>query len=144
MTIDDEDLPQPRMLTEEESIYIREHLAQKNFGMSVAEFTKAWLAGEFDDDPERHGEVVALAMMLPEYWEELEPESKVPNPSSPEEFSTWRVLEDIGAGDGPPTECERCGKPGTPRQQFTHMGVTVCFVCARERSDELATEGSWA
>ena len=141
-SIYDEDLPQPRMLTEEESIYIREHLAQKNFGMSVAEFTNAWLAGEFDDDPERHGEVQAFAMMLPEYWEESEPEAKVPTPSAPVEFSTWRELEDIGAGDGLPTECERCGKPGTPRQQFTHMGVIVCFVCARERSDELGSEGS--
>ena len=43
-----------------------------------------------------------------------------------------------------PPECERCGKSGTPRQQFSHMGVTICFVCARERSDELVSEGSWA
>ena len=42
------------------------------------------------------------------------------------------------------TECERCGKPGTPRQQFTHMGVTICYICADERVDELRSEGSWA
>ena len=66
----EEDIPKPRILTEEESRLMKENLAQKNFGMSVAEFTKAWKAGEFDDDRERHGEVVALAMMLPEYWEE--------------------------------------------------------------------------
>ena len=35
---------------------------------------------------------------------------------------SWQDLEEIGAGDGLPTECERCGKPGTPRQQFTHNG----------------------
>ena len=61
-----------------------------------------------------------------------------------EEIPSWQDLEDIGAGDGPPTECERCGKPCTPRQQFTHMGVTICLVCAHDRSDELASEGSWA
>ena len=65
-------------------------------------------------------------------------------PTHDMDFPGWRVLEDIGAGAGEPTECERCGKPGTPRQQFTHMGVTICFICARERSDELASEGSWA
>ncbi|MYE54731.1 MAG: hypothetical protein F4X34_05995 [Chloroflexi bacterium] len=61
-----------------------------------------------------------------------------------EEIPSWQDLGDIGAGDGLPTECERCGKPGTPRQQFTHMRVTIFFVCARDRSDELASEGSWA
>ena len=35
---------------------------------SLAEFTKAWLAGELDDNRELHGRVIALAMMLPEYW----------------------------------------------------------------------------
>ena len=69
-TITDEDLPQPRILTEEESRQMKENLAQKNFGMSLEEFTKAWLAGEFDGDRERHGRVIALAMMLPEYWED--------------------------------------------------------------------------
>ena len=57
---------------------------------------------------------------------------------------SWRAIEDTGAGDGLPTECERCGKPGTPRQQFQHMGVTICFVCADERVAELGSEGSWA
>ena len=56
----------------------------------------------------------------------------------------WQDLEDIGAGDGVPAECERCGKPGTPRQQFQHMGVTICYICADERVDELRSEGSWA
>ncbi len=50
----------------------------------------------------------------------------------------------IGAGDGPETECERCGKLGTPRQQFEHMGVTICFLCADERVAELGAEGPWA
>ena len=36
--------------------------------MSLAEFTKAWLDGEFDGDRERHGNVIFLASMLPEYW----------------------------------------------------------------------------
>ena len=45
-------------------------LVQEDFGMSLEEFTKAWLAGEFDGDRERHGKVIALAMMLPEYWED--------------------------------------------------------------------------
>ena len=42
------------------------------------------------------------------------------------------------------TECERYGKPGTPRQQFQHMGVTICYICADERVDELRSEGAWA
>ena len=65
------------------------------------------------------------------------------NPSSPDKFPGWRVLEDIGAGVGVPTECERCGNLVTPRQQFQHMGVTICFVCADERVAELGSEGSW-
>ena len=44
----------------------------------------------------------------------------------------WQHLEEIGAGDGVPTECERCGKSGTPRQQFTHMGMTIRHICADE------------
>ena len=47
---------------------MKENLAQSDFGMSLAEFTKAWLAGELDDNRELHGRVIALAMMLPEYW----------------------------------------------------------------------------
>ena len=74
-TIADEDLPKPHILTEEESRVMQENLAQKNFGMSLDEFRKAWLAGEFDGDRERHGRVIALAMMLPEYWEGRQPEA---------------------------------------------------------------------
>ena len=66
----DEDLPQGRMLTEEEDREMKENLARKNFGMSLAEFTDAWKAGKFDNDRERHGDVVFLAKMLPEYWAE--------------------------------------------------------------------------
>ena len=68
--ITDEDLPKPRILTEKESLAMRENLARKNFGMSLEEFRKAWKAGEFDDDRERHGKVISLAMLLPEYWED--------------------------------------------------------------------------
>ena len=57
---------------------------------------------------------------------------------------SWQDLEGIGAGDEVPTECVRCGKPGTPRQQFTHMGVTICYICADERVDELRSEGGEA
>ena len=70
MDITDNDIPQPRILTEEESLEMKENLAQRNFGMSLAEFTQAWLDGEFDGDRERHGKVIALAMMMPEYWTE--------------------------------------------------------------------------
>ena len=66
----DAELPKPRILTEEESLAMRENLAQKNFGMSLDEFTVAWKAGKFDDDQERHGDVIFLAKMLPEYWAE--------------------------------------------------------------------------
>ena len=68
-TIDDE-LPQGRTLTEEEDREMKENLARKNFDMSLDEFTEAWKAGKFDDDRKRHGDVVFLAKMLPEYWEE--------------------------------------------------------------------------
>lgn len=50
-------------------------------------------------------------------------------------------LEEIGTGDGVPAECERCGKPGTSRQQFTQMGVSICCLCADERADELRMKG---
>ena len=63
-------------------------------------------------------------------------------PAVSEDFPGWRVLEDVEAGAGPETECERCGKLGTPRQQFEHMGVVICFVCADERVAELGAEGS--
>ena len=58
------------MLTDEEDRQMKEHLAQRNFDLSLGEFTKAWKAGKFDDDKDRHGDVVFLASMLPEYWEE--------------------------------------------------------------------------
>ena len=52
-------------------------------------------------------------------------------------------LEDIGAGDGLPTECEHCGKPGTPRQQFEHMGVE--FPTSAPLSVlRLQVEGEWS
>ena len=66
----DAELPKPRILTEEESLAMRENLARKNFGMSLDEFRKAYEAGEFDGDRERHGDVIFLAIMLPEYWAE--------------------------------------------------------------------------
>ena len=57
------------MLTEEEDLAMKENLARRDFDMSLAEFTTAWQAGEFDDKPERcTGAVMFLAMMLPEYW----------------------------------------------------------------------------
>ena len=64
--------------------------------------------------------------------------------SSGDTFLSRRDLEEIGAGDGAPTECECCYKPGAPRRQSMHMGVTICFICAREHSEELLSEGSWA
>lgn len=64
----DEDIPQGRMLTEEEDREMKENLARRNFGMSLDEFAEAWKAGKFDGDKERHGDVVFLASMLPEYW----------------------------------------------------------------------------
>ena len=63
-----EDIPQGRILTEQEFLAMKEKLARTKFGMSLEEFTKAWKAGEFDDESDRHGDVVSLAMMLPEYW----------------------------------------------------------------------------
>ena len=57
-------------LTEEEERAIMENLAQTKFNMSLDEFTAAWRAGQFDDDYERHSDVVGLAMKLPEYWNE--------------------------------------------------------------------------
>ena len=65
-----EEIPQGRILNEQESREMMENLARADFGMSLEEFTKAWRAGEFDDDPDRHGDVVSLAMMLPEFWTE--------------------------------------------------------------------------
>lgn len=67
-TIDDE-LPEGRMLTEEEDREMKENLARHYFDMSLDEFTEAWKAGKFDGDQKRHGDVVFLASMLPEYWQ---------------------------------------------------------------------------
>ena len=64
----DEDLPEGRMLTEEESREMKENLAREYFDMSLDEFTQAWKAGKFDNDKERHGDVMFLATMLPEAW----------------------------------------------------------------------------
>ena len=58
------------MLTEEEAREIKENLVRDYFDMSLDEFTEAWKAVEFDGDRERHGNVVFLAAMLPEYWED--------------------------------------------------------------------------
>ena len=46
---------------------MKESLARRNFGISVDEFTEAWKDGKFDGDRERHGKLIPLAMMLPEY-----------------------------------------------------------------------------
>ena len=64
--------------------------------------------------------------------------------NSHEVFLGWQAIEETGAGDGLSTECERCGKVGTPRQQFEHMGVVICYICATERTSELQAEGAWA
>ena len=63
-----EEMVDGRVLTEEEARKMREDLAQTNFGMTVEEFTKAWSARDFDDDQDRHGDVISLVMMLSEYW----------------------------------------------------------------------------
>ena len=46
----EEEIPQGRMLTEEEDCEMKENLARRNFGMSLDEFTEAWKAGKFDGD----------------------------------------------------------------------------------------------
>ena len=59
-----------RMLSEDEARGIQENLARENFGMTLDEFIKAWKAGKFDDDRERHNSVVSLAMLVPECWDD--------------------------------------------------------------------------
>ena len=66
------------------------------------------------------------------------------NSPSEETFPSWEDIEETGAGDGLSTECERCGKTGSPRQQFEHMGIVICYICADERVRELRSEGAWA
>ena len=66
--ITDETLPKPHVLTEEQSREMKENLAREYFDMNLEEFTKAWKAGKFDNDKERHGDVMFLAAMLPEAW----------------------------------------------------------------------------
>ena len=39
---------------------MKENMVRTNFGMSLAEFTKARRAGELEDDHGRHGDVVSL------------------------------------------------------------------------------------
>ena len=63
-----EEPPEGRFLTDDEALEMKENLAQTNFGMNLAEFTKAWRAGGFDDDQERCWDAIGLAMLLPEYW----------------------------------------------------------------------------
>ena len=62
MDITDEDIPEPDILTEEEDREMKENLAQRNFGMSLAEFTKAWLAGEASS---MTGSLAMVPSMLP-------------------------------------------------------------------------------
>ncbi len=63
------EIPRRHLLTKEEAQEMKENLARKHFGMSLDEFFEAWKAGKFDNDRKRHGEVISLAMMVPEYWE---------------------------------------------------------------------------
>ncbi len=68
-TIPKEDLPKPIFYAEEEWQAKMERQAQRDFGMSVAEFFEAWKAGEFDGKPELHTKIVGLAMQIPEAWD---------------------------------------------------------------------------
>ena len=56
-------------LTEEEDRAMMGNIARTKFGMNLDDFAKAWRSGEFDNDYERHSDVIGLAMMLPEYWD---------------------------------------------------------------------------
>lgn len=62
---------------------------------------------------------------------------------SESEAPGWKTLEEIGAGDGPETECERCRKLGTPRKQFEHMASpsVLCTPMSASRSWELKNPG---
>ena len=52
--------------------------------------------------------------------------------TSQQAFPNWQTIEETGAGDGLPTECERCGNSFN-----TWVGVTICYIC----EDELRSEG---
>ena len=56
----DGDLPQGRMLTEEEDRQIKENLAQRNFGMRLVEFTKAWKSGALLDRLTHHVHIIEM------------------------------------------------------------------------------------
>lgn len=64
------ELPEGRLLSEDEARMIQENLARENFGMTLDEFIEAWKSGGFDDDRERHNKVVSLAMLIPECWDD--------------------------------------------------------------------------
>ena len=65
------------------------------------------------------------------------------SPTTPQgDFPGWKMLE--GAGDGLAVEYEHCSKPGTPKQQFHHMGVTICRQYASERAIKLQATDEWA
>ena len=63
-------ISQGRSLTEEEAREVQQKLARTNFGMSLDEFVEAWRTGAFDNDRESHNNVVSLAMLVPECWDE--------------------------------------------------------------------------
>ena len=64
-----------------------------------------------------------------------------------DQTSEWTIpswqdsRRDSELGEGVPTECVRCGRSGTLRHQFEHMGVKACCICADERVDEPRSEG---
>jgi hypothetical protein len=61
-TATDEVLPPIRWLTDEEWTAKVDPAARRHLGMSGEEFTRAWKAGEFDDNPDRP-EVMRVAML---------------------------------------------------------------------------------
>ena len=63
------------------------------------------------------------------------------NHTTEEAFLDWKDIEETRVGDGLLMECELCRKPGTPRQQFEHMGIVIC---ATDRAIGLQREGAWA
>jgi hypothetical protein len=59
------DVPEPRMLTREESHALFDSAARYYLGMSGEEFIRAWDAGEFPGDPDDRPELMHLVMLLP-------------------------------------------------------------------------------